>query len=839
MDTLAVHQAKVLHSSGATKSIEATLPAGKTVNATLTQISPDQNQPNVYKIKLEINNSVLQISVKLSDKIPLQGSNVSLQRLEGGKIQITIDTEKSAAPKNNVNSAATKSTTNSSPTDKAAPLDAKLINNTNRTESQTNNGKVTLRAPVIINASGTQLESIERALPKGLSVAANIITGSGNSNQPLATNSTLLGNILSATPANLVNSSINQTANNILQKINTQNPPVSPRATTQVTPPPTLTTSSPSPLLGAITRPLPPLSVIASTAPVTTPIANQAGQTAISQPISTAISNQNTPLSPSVTNVINTPSAPVTTNSQAVNLPATPSPTTPAPANTNLLNTANPPTTPLATAGTQPANTPPPASSPAQLTATNTSIASNPSSAQAAQPIQAPTSQAAPSPTVSSTITQTALPVVNTSNAISNTVPNSIPPNQASSSINTPLTPPPIAPSTAVPSPTTPLVVTSSLLSAPAANTTALNQSPPPSNTHTATNITNSASQAPKNLNLQALAPTTTAIKISVAGQVVSLQAPANLPPVQQLNNLQITRSEGVQANIAWQQPSQATTQPDNPFSLNPKQALLVEQSLKQALPQQIPIAEGINQLVAQTNQIATSAVPIDKIALSIMLMFGVKPGSPNASDSVKRNVQQGGLFSENKMLNQPSSVQGDMKNFLAKLNHLAESLPTEQKEMLQSTTERMLARITTNQLTHVQQQHLKADISNERSFQIDIPVQHNEQLDNVAIEIKQRKHLNEEGEFISIWSVKLHFDLEERGEVDAEIAINPTDNSISTTFLCSQLATVQALNRKMGAFREQLSQHGFEIQTLHCTQGSQAAIANNHISKRIVDIRT
>ena len=109
----------------------------------------------------------------------------------------------------------------------------------------------------------------------------------------------------------------------------------------------------------------------------------------------------------------------------------------------------------------------------------------------------------------------------------------------------------------------------------------------------------------------------------------------------------------------------------------------------------------------------------------------------------------------------------------------------------------------------------------------------------NTPKPIKQRKHLDDEGEFISIWSVKLHFDLEARGEVDVEVALNPMDNSLSTTFLCTQLNTVRELNRKMDGFRQQLAQQGFEIQTLHCTQGSQVAAANNPISKRIIDIST
>ncbi|MCJ8299176.1 MAG: flagellar hook-length control protein FliK, partial [Pseudomonadales bacterium] len=349
-----------------------------------------------------------------------------------------------------------------------------------------------------------------------------------------------------------------------------------------------------------------------------------------------------------------------------------------------------------------------------------------------------------------------------------------------------------------------------------------------------------STAVTPQNQQLNNLQAQTTAIKISVAGQQVSLQGPANLPPLQ---NVQITRINGAQANIQWQQPSQPAALSVTPL-LNSRQAQVVEQSLRQALPQQIPIAEGINQLVAQSVQIANSSsninIPVDKIALSIMQLFGVKPGALSSSATIKRNVQHGGLFTESKLFNHSAGNQGDMKNFLSKLRQLAKQLPAEQKEMLINTTDRMLARVTASQLTHVQQQHTKGEISNERTFQIDIPVQQNEKLDNVEMEIKQRKHRNEQGEFISVWSVKLHFDLAEHGEVDAEVALNPTDNSISTTFFCTNLNTVHRIERAMPSFRQQLHQQGFEINTLHCTQGSQAAAAaNNPINKRIIDIRT
>ena len=346
----------------------------------------------------------------------------------------------------------------------------------------------------------------------------------------------------------------------------------------------------------------------------------------------------------------------------------------------------------------------------------------------------------------------------------------------------------------------------------------------------------------PQNAQLSALPSPTAALKIAVAGQIVSLQTPANLPPLQQV---QITRTQGEQANIQWQQPAPTATTAPNTISLTATQSQLVDQQLRKVMPQQIPIAEGINQLMNQSGQLAQSVNPsninsqIDRVSLSIMQMFGVKPGNRNSSDTVKRNIQQGGLFAESKLANHEGTGQGDMKNFLAKLSQLANQLPTEQRDILNTTTERMLARVTSNQLTHLQQQHARIDPSNERSFQIDIPVVHKEQLDNVEIEIKQRKHLNQQGNYTSIWSVRMHFELQERGEVDAEVALDPTDNSLSTTFLCTHASTVREIEQRMQDFRKQLSTQGFEIQTLHCTQGSQAANANNPIHKRIIDIRT
>jgi len=879
MDALATLQAKIIdtRSTGSTASIESVLPSGKPVKATITQVSQDPAGSNTHKITLDIKNSSVQITAKFGDKPPEAGSSVNIQRSESGKLQITLASNAKATTAQTT----TSQTTSTANTHNAA---------SQQITSQSSNGNTVLKAPVIINASGATLESIERALPSGKSIPAQVIPSSSNTT-PSTTTPTLTPGSTSATstPSQQPQSSFNQTQNALLSKIQAVV-----NASSQATPTSTATSASQSQVnipqsslnntnptqASAYSRPL-PTSAIQPT-PTLTNLVPQAQTSAINQGVNNTAPANTTPApvnSPAQTNttVINSTATPVTTSTntaiqtaptilatttQVTVPPSAPSPTNSLTTGQGTAVTSSSPNTVQLT----PATIPAPAVATSTIATPNNSvptatpnIVQQPTVASSAPASSPLTSSPALAPTLTTQpVTATVPPQQPATNTVpatnptplqatqsSSLIPNTQPTNSSLGVTSSPtstisVATPAITPATSAANPASSANASpAASVNAPIANTTTApnnhalpqNSTPVASSGHTA--------PAPTNLLLQGIAPTTADIKVSVAGQVISLQAPANLPPLQ---NLQITRSQGVQANISWQQPSQLSTVAPNNFSLSPKQVLLVDQSLKQALPQQIPIAEGINQLIAQTQQIANNAagqVPIDKIALSIMKLFGVKPGTNSASDSIKRNVQQGGMFSESKMLSQPGSTQGDMKNFLSKLNHLAEQLPTEQKEMVQSTSERILARITSNQLTHVQQQHAKADISNERSFQIDIPVQHNDQLDNVEMEIKQRKHQNSEGEQVSIWSVKLHFDLEERGEVDAEVALNPTDNTISTTFLCSQFATVQALNRKMDGFREQLSQQGFEIQTLHCTQGSQAAAANNPISKRIIDIRT
>ena len=884
MDTLLATQARIIDPKAVSSSsssaqsnrdlVAKMLPAGKKISAKVLQILPDQAQGNTTRIKLEINNSQLLISAKFPGLPPDPKAIINIQRSENGQIQLQISNQSALktnpiAAKNNSTLTLTDNLANRTP--------AQLIGNSNLAANsaktspdallnQSSASNRTLQAAVTINASGRLLASIETLLPKGLTIEAKVIsqqTASGANPERVASSTRGGARLIHSNPLNNV-PQIFQVDPQKKPKNITHQAPSSQQAANPLTTTPALSANATAALATSANTLLAPAATNMLGA------ATSRAQQHLSHGVyrhSSTVQNTSNISNSTLTN----PSASATTAAIA----------NPNPLTQGMMQV---PTTNLSSATAQATH----ASQPAPVTQTTAGGQTPPSTSQPSNVIQGtPAAQRAAAKTAGG---QTPPSTSQTSNLIqgtpaaqraaANTAGGQTPPSTSQPSNVIQSSP---AAQTTSASPATGQVPTNitrysqisnlaqgtataqpakHLLHSP--QTLNLANSPPAASsvTNTAntsstaaslnTGMTNSLSAStflstgttavPQNAQLSALPSPTAALKIAVAGQIVSLQTPANLPPLQQV---QITRTQGAQANIQWQQPAPTATTAPNTISLTATQSQLVDQQLRKVMPQQIPIAEGINQLMNQSGQLAQSVNPsninsqIDRVSLSIMQMFGVKPGNRNSSDTVKRNIQQGGLFAESKLANHEGTGQGDMKNFLAKLSQLANQLPTEQRDILNTTTERMLARVTSNQLTHLQQQHARIDPSNERSFQIDIPVVHKEQLDNVEIEIKQRKHLNQQGNYTSIWSVRMHFELQERGEVDAEVALDPTDNSLSTTFLCTHASTVREIEQRMQDFRKQLSTQGFEIQTLHCTQGSQAANANNPIHKRIIDIRT
>ena len=194
MDAPAIAQAKALDSKSTSpaKSVEAALPADKTVTAKVTQVTPDQAQANSHKVKLEINNTLLQISAKFTGKPPEPGSSVSITRSQSGQIQLSVNSDQTSAKP----SQAHLSTSDS----KLQNAARSLINNLSTpapNTSSASNQSVILKAPVIINASGESLAVIEKSLPKGQTLLARVIDQSALANTSKQTALLNPSNILS------------------------------------------------------------------------------------------------------------------------------------------------------------------------------------------------------------------------------------------------------------------------------------------------------------------------------------------------------------------------------------------------------------------------------------------------------------------------------------------------------------------------------------------------------------------------------------------------------------------------------------------------------------------
>lgn len=327
--------------------------------------------------------------------------------------------------------------------------------------------------------------------------------------------------------------------------------------------------------------------------------------------------------------------------------------------------------------------------------------------------------------------------------------------------------------------------------------------------------------------------PSPNIIRLTVKGETISLKTTSNLPPLQQV---QILRNTNDQFTIRWSQP--ITTPPTNPANpLTAAQTQTIESSMRELLPQQMTITSGVQQLLNSTQlSTASAAGQIDKVVQSLMQLFGVQPGAAEAQQAIKQNISYGGLFTENKLANnQPPSK--DMKKFLGKMQALAEQLPDAQKQIVQTTVEKMLARVTTNQLNSLQQRQERIE-TNERFFQLDLPVQNQNALENVELRISQRSRKNNRDEPETIWKVRLHFDLGDTGNIDAELSLNQEQNELTAAFTCSKDDTVSSIRRQLDDFKAKLNALGLKVPALVCKQGQQHSHKTT-IQKQLIDIKT
>ncbi|WP_417584106.1 flagellar hook-length control protein FliK [Nitrincola sp.] len=320
-------------------------------------------------------------------------------------------------------------------------------------------------------------------------------------------------------------------------------------------------------------------------------------------------------------------------------------------------------------------------------------------------------------------------------------------------------------------------------------------------------------------------------VRILAAGQVIDLVSPR---PIQAGQQVEVTRNE--QGLLRLQ-----ITQPALPLSQQPGVQAIMQQTLREVLPVQLPLADGLNQLMQiSARQGVKQNGALNQLIQSMLGLFSVKPGSADADKAIARNLQQGGLLSE-AGLNRATGERApapDLKQQLGQLLKLADQLPAQAREQLTQLINSLLARSTAQQISSLQRWRDLPDGGQERHFRLDLPIQQEQKFENAELRITEHRRRDEQGNFVTLWSVRLHFQLEEAGSIDADISLQ--DNfQLSASFWVEKPETLGRLRERLNDFEGDLKRKGFDVSPLYARLGKMANPEITPLQKRLVDVHT
>ena len=300
--------------------------------------------------------------------------------------------------------------------------------------------------------------------------------------------------------------------------------------------------------------------------------------------------------------------------------------------------------------------------------------------------------------------------------------------------------------------------------------------------------------------------------------------------PIPQGAEIQLTRSTSGEVQI---------TRIQNP-PLNPSSALErpgIQETLRDVLPRQIPTAEAFSQLSQVTSRAETPQMAQLSSAVRTMLqLFGIQPGTSESAAQIRQNVELGGMTTE-RMLSRGLTQPNDLKNQLQQLQKLSDGLPLEQRERMEQLLKGIHSRVTSQQLNSLQQWKELPDGGFERVLQLDLPIKQGDRWENLELRLSREGGTNSSGELVSVWRVRLHFDLEDRGGLDAEIRLTD-DHEIRTLFWCEQPETAKILQDRAEEFAGRLRECGFSNSEVDWHEGV-APEQSSPVHKQLIDLHT
>lgn len=262
-----------------------------------------------------------------------------------------------------------------------------------------------------------------------------------------------------------------------------------------------------------------------------------------------------------------------------------------------------------------------------------------------------------------------------------------------------------------------------------------------------------------------------------------------------------------------------------------------ISKALRYTLPAQQPVADSLVKLQQLNTNIGAEKSPINNILSSLINLFGVKAAPGEGQTGIQQNLINGGLFTERNLAIPGSQIPaGEIKKQLSQLLQQADKLPEQPRQQLHELVKGMLSRVTSNQLESIQNTRISSDGGIERFFALDLPVRNGEQLDNVELKISEHRSQLSKNEWQQLWRVRLHFDLQEQGSIDAELILEE-EHQITAHFWCSNSQTAGKLNEKLPDFNRELYRQGYSITGIHCSEGV-APKALNRV-EQLIDVTT
>lgn len=312
------------------------------------------------------------------------------------------------------------------------------------------------------------------------------------------------------------------------------------------------------------------------------------------------------------------------------------------------------------------------------------------------------------------------------------------------------------------------------------------------------------------------------------SGQSTTLQASTALQP-----NTPLLISRDMEGQIS----ARVQPQPAIIDSVQREQSA-IQDALRNALPNQQPVGDVLAQLQSAAAQTQTAKPEVSGLVRSMLQLFGVRPGTPEAPQTLQRNIQSGGMQTEFNLASGKVPEKNDLKGLLRQLQQASADLPVEQRQRMEQLIQNMQSRITHNQVSSLQQWKEAPDGSFERVIQLDIPIIGNNRTDNLELRISQERSGQGDHELATLWRARLHFDLEEFGAVDAEIKLTG-DEQIQVQFWCDEKATQRHIQKQLQDFGQLLQEKGFDEPELNCYHGHSPNREGELIQKHLVDIHT